>query len=65
MTIPPGPIAKPLYDAIGADAYAKVAAWLADVAEDSALEIVDPEPRRVSASVDWLAETVADYHPET
>ena len=55
-------VAAPLFEAVGSEAYAKVAEWLRDVAAEGALgwgsEVHAP-------SVSWLAETVTMFDPAT
>lgn len=62
MTVPPGHVAKPLYDALGPDGYTEVAHWLQDVAADHGLERSDGVV--ISPSVSWLADAVTFYNPE-
>jgi hypothetical protein len=57
--IPPGPIAKPLHDALDAESYRIVCEYLCDVAADCALETDDE--RVIAPSVAWLAETLTFY----
>lgn len=60
MSLPPGDVAKPLYDAIGSDAFVRVAHWLQDVAADHGLEA---DGKVISPSVSWLADAVTFYDP--
>jgi hypothetical protein len=62
VTLPPGDVAAPLYEAIGPDAFTEVAHWLQDIAADHGLELDDGKV--ISPSVAWLAEAVTFYTPE-